>query len=176
MSNTSSVRAVFSEDKTTRTNVKLTKKVKRFIVEKLSEGYTIADICRMWPKDVPIKPNTIYKASMYDESVAEMLDTGYTLWYYRKQEELCELSLAIPSEMYPHISPNEAGKVLDRRINALNFLLARMSSVMSKRFNRAAKVEVSGDNLAPTINVVKYYATPLQPPLNSVSYDDTTDL
>lgn len=137
------------------TPVKFTKQVKKFIIEKMSEGYTVAEIHKKWP-DKTVKPNTVYKKSMDDPEWAAELDRGYTLWYYSKQEELDKLSNGLASEIYPGVEFREAEAALKRRIDALKFSLGKMAPIMAKRFDKAQKIEVEG-NVGPQIAIMNYY-------------------
>lgn len=137
--------------------IRLTEAVKNFIVEKMSEGMTIAEINKKYPEKCP-KPNSIYKKSIADDSWKEALDKGYTLWHYNKMEELDRLSSGLASEIYPGVEFKEAEAALKRRIDTLKFSLGKMAPVMSKRFDKAQKIEVEG-NIGPTIQVLNYYST-----------------
>ena len=137
---------------------KITKKVRKFIVEKMSEGYNLQEISRRWPTQMVVQPNTLYKRTLTDPELAEDLDQGYTLWYYAKMEELDRLSSVLASEEYPNVDFREAEATLKRRVDALKFALGKMAPVMSKRFNRAQKVEVDNKNQGPQIQVLNYHS------------------
>ena len=138
--------------------VRFTETVKKFVLDKLSEGYTVAEMKRKWPEKLP-DPKTIYRNSLKDESWAEDLDQGYTLWYYAKMEELDKLSNGLASELYPNIDFREAEAALKRRIDALKFSLGKMAPIMAKRFDKSVKVEHSGDNVGPQIMIMDYSMT-----------------
>jgi len=133
----------------------LTKKMREFVVLKMSEGMTISEIHRKYP-DKCAPPNSIYKKSAVDDEWKESLDQGYTLWHYMKMEELDRLSTGLASELYPNADFREAEAALKRRIDTLKFSLGKMAPIMSKRFDKAQKVEVEG-NTGPMIQVLNYY-------------------
>lgn len=138
-----------------RPPVKFTETVKKFILDKLSEGYTIAEMKRKWPDKLPDAKN-IYKKSLSDPEWAERLDQGYTLWYYAKMEELDKLSNGLACELYPEAEFREAEAALKRRIDTLKFSLGKMAPVMAKRFDKTVKVEHSGDSVGPQILIMDY--------------------
>ena len=139
--------------------ITLTKEVKKFIVDKLSEGYSLAEQKRLWPDQV-VTPSAAYKRSQIDESWASQLDQGYTLWFYAKLEELEYLSKSLASDVYPDIQFREAEAALKRRVDALKFQLGKMAPILSKKFDKAQKLEVDNKN-GVTINVLEYHRQPL---------------
>lgn len=137
--------------------INFTEKLKTFIIEKMSEGLTVQEIHKKYPNECP-KPNSVYKKCAEDDEWNAVLDKGYTLWYFAKQEELDRLSTGLASEIYPGIEFREAEAALKRRIDALKFSLGKMAPIMSKRFDKTTKIEVEGDGIGQ-LAVINYYAT-----------------
>lgn len=141
-----------------RKPVAFTKAVKKFIITKMSEGYTVAEIHRKWP-DKTVKPNTVYKKAMEDPEWDEELNKGYSLWHYCKLEELDRLSTGLASELYPNAEFREAEAALKRRIDTLKFSLGKMAPIMAKRFDKAQVIDhkgLDGANLGPVIQIMDY--------------------
>lgn len=137
--------------------VRWSKTVEKFILDKMSEGHTISAIKQKWPDKIP-DPKTVYRRSQKDREWAEQLDQAYTLWYYAKLEEIDRLSSALASEIYPLVDFREAEAALKRRIDALKFALGKMAPIMSKRFDKAQKLDVKSENVGgPQYQVVNYY-------------------
>lgn len=146
--------------------VKMTRKVKDFILEKLSQGLTVAEIKRNYPDQCPA-PETVARKALKDPEWAAELDQGYTLWYFNKMDELDRLSNGLACQLYPGADFREAEAALKRRIDALKFALGKMAPVLSKRFDKTQKIEVSGDSLGPQIAVINYHIEE-QPKLQNI--------
>jgi hypothetical protein len=141
-----------------------------FIVQKMSEGLTIAEIHKKYPLKCSA-PNSVYRKSADDEEWAAALDQGYSLWHYAKLEELDRLSTGLASELYPGVDFREAEAALKRRIDTLKFSLGKMAPMMSKRWDKATKIEVDGVSTGPSINVINYYGPPEDEDGNIIEHD-----
>ena len=132
------------------------------MLEKLTEGYSIAETHRKWPTKT-VKPNTIYKASLRDTEFAELLSQAYTVFTYTKLDELDRLSDGLASELYPDVQFREAEAALKRRIDTLKFTCGKIAPILSKRFNKPTQhVELSGSVDSKGIQVINYFSTATQ--------------
>ena len=64
------------------------------------------------------------------------------------------------SEAYPHVEDwRQAEAALKRRIDEAKFVLGKMAPILSKRFDKAQKVEIEGNNIGPQLAVINYYTS-----------------
>lgn len=140
--------------------VRFTKEVKKFILDKMCSGYDIAQICDKWPDKVPHR-DSIYRKSVQDSEFGEEINQAYTVLLMHRMDELHKISGQTATEAYPEVEDwRQAEAALKRRIDEQKFVLGKMSPILSKRFDRAAKVEVSGNiQKGPEIAVINYYQT-----------------
>lgn len=143
-----------TEDK--RAHKKFTRAVKDFILDKMSEGYDIAQICRKWPDEVPAR-KSIYNKAVQDKEFGEEINQAYTVLLIHRMDELHEIATQTASEAYPGLDWREAEATLKRRIDEAKFVLGKMAPILSKKFDKAQKVEVSGEALGPQIQVINYH-------------------
>lgn len=148
--------------------ISLTSKVKNFIVDKLAEGMNVAAICRTYPNEVP-DVKTIYRAQVKDEEFASKMTEAYTCYYMQLIGELDEISKALPSEMYPNVDFKEAEATLKRRQDGLKYSIAKLAPILSSRFDKAQKVEHTGEikDSGPKY-VIMDYAAKLEKPVEDV--------
>tara|TARA_R100001143_G_C3352127_1_gene130155 strand:- start:1442 stop:1960 length:519 start_codon:yes stop_codon:yes gene_type:complete len=138
--------------------VRFTKAVQDFIIKKMIDGYDILNIVKKWPDQVPAY-ETIVRASNKDEEWAERVNQAYGLLLMRRVDELNELASMPAREMFPEIEDwREANECKRAKIDALKFTLGKMAPVLSKRFDKAQKVEVEGGAGLPQLAVINYYA------------------
>ena len=131
------------------------KSVQEFILDKMAEGNDVAMIKRKWPDQVP-DTKTIYRASERYPEFGRAMDRAYTSLFMHRMDELHRLSGLTAREAFPDVDDwREAEATLKRMIDEHKFVLAKMAPILSKRFDKAQKVEVSGDPLAQ-IAIVSY--------------------
>jgi len=136
--------------------VKWTKKVENFILDKMAEGHDVKEITTKWPLEVP-NAKTIYRRSLKDLEFAAKMDQAYTVLTMQYSAELNKLSSMTAMEAYPAVDDwRQAEATLKRRVDALKFWLGKMAPILSSRFDKAQKVEVKGDNLAPQLVIMNY--------------------
>lgn len=152
--------------------VKFTDQVKEFILQKMAEGHDISQIAKQWPDKVPHK-DSIYRKSLEDPEFAEQVDRAYTVLLMHRLDELQEISTKTASELYPDIDWREAEATLKRRVDTAKFVLGKMAPVLSKRFDKATRLELSGDAAGPQIAVINYYSEPatLTAPAKVIDHD-----
>lgn len=143
--------------------VVLTREVKDLILQYMHEGLDISMICKKFPNDVPAR-ETIYRASQKDKEFAEEINSAYSILLMIRLDELNELSLLTASEAYPGIDFREAEATLKRRVDTGKFVLGKMAPILSSRFNKVDKLEVSGID-SPQLAIVNYY---MQEPVKKV--------
>lgn len=137
--------------------VRFNRKVKDFILNKMACGYDIAQIAEKWPDEVPHK-DSIYRKSVQDKEFAEEVNQAYAVLLMHRMDELHKISGQTASEAYPHVEDwRQAEAALKRRIDEAKFVLGKMSPILSKRFDRAEKLEVKGIESGPQIAVINYY-------------------
>jgi len=141
--------------------VKFSEEVKQFILQKMAEGYDISQIAKNWPDKVPHK-DSIYRKSLDDPEFAEQVDRAYTVLLMHRLDELNEISSKTAAELYPHVEDwRQAEATLKRRVDTAKFVLGKMAPVLSKRFDKTSKVEISGELAGgPQIAVINYYQEP----------------
>ena len=137
--------------------VHFSKAVKEFICNKMAEGHDIAQICEKWPDKVPHK-DSIYRKSLQDSDFAEDINQAYTILLMHRMDELHKISSMTAAEAYPEVEDwRQAEAALKRRIDEAKFVLGKLAPILSKRFDKAQKVELSGDAIGPQLAVINYY-------------------
>lgn len=138
-----------------RKKMTFTRKVKDFILDKMSEGFDIAQIASKWPDQVP-HAKSIYRKAVDDQEFAEEINQAYTILLMHRMDELHAISHMTASEAYPELDWREAEATLKRRIDEAKFVLGKMAPILSKRFDKAQKIEVEGNNLGPQLVIMNY--------------------
>jgi len=139
-----------------RKAVRLTREVKDFILEKMHGGMDILTLSEAFPDKVPVA-DTIYKAPLKDKEFEAELNEAYTVLLMRRMDELHKIGTLPASILYPDIDWREGEATLKRNIDTKKFLLGKMAPILSKKFQRMDKLEVSGIE-GTKIAVINYYA------------------
>jgi hypothetical protein len=151
-----------------RKQVRLTREVKDFILEKMHGGMDILTIAETFPDKVPVA-DTIYKAPLKDKEFETEINDAYTVLLMRRMDELHRIGTLPASTLYPDIDWREGEATLKRSIDTKKFLLGKMAPILSRKFQRTDKLEVSGiEN--NSIAVINYYAD--IPSTTAVSVDN----
>lgn len=138
--------------------VQFTPEVIEFIFDKMSDGNDVAQICTKWPTKVPYR-RAIYRRTLDDADFAEKMNQAYTVLLMHRMDELHRLSNLTASEAFPNVEDwREAEATLKRQIDELKFLLGKMAPVLSKRFDKSQKVELSGQVEGSGYTVINYAA------------------
>ena len=144
-----------------RKKVSFTKKVQDFILEKMTQGYDAAQITKRWPDDVPAY-ETILRKSLEDKDFGDNYNRAYTVLLMRRLDELNEVS----SETWCKDRLTDfdgdyklAFEARRAKMDSLKFMLGKMAPVLSKRFDKAEKVEVEHKN-APQLAIINYHTEP----------------
>lgn len=141
--------------------VRFTNSVKKFILDKMAEGHDIAEISRKWPDQVPAR-HTIYRKAVSDKDFAEDINQAYTVLLMHRMDELHRISGQTATEAYPEVEDwRQAEAALKRRIDEAKFVLGKMAPILSRRFDKADKVEVSGIDTGPKIAIINYHTPSL---------------
>lgn len=139
--------------------MKFTKKVKEFIIQKMCEGHDVSQICELWPKKVPFK-DSIYRKSTQDLKFAEEYNQAYTILMMNRMDEAYRIARLPATVVYPEVQTwQQAEATLKRRIAVDEFMLKHMAPVFSRRFDKAAKIEVTG-HVEAQLAVINYYKPP----------------
>lgn len=135
--------------------VTLTREVKDFILQCMHEGMDVSMICRRFPDQVPAR-ETVYRASQNDKEFADEINSAYSILLMIRLDELNELANLTATEAYPGVDFREAEATLKRRVDTGKFVLGKMAPILSSRFNKVDKLEVTGID-SPQLAVVNYY-------------------
>lgn len=138
-----------------RKKVTFTRKVKDFIIDKMTEGFDIAQICNKWSDKVP-HAKSVYRKAVDDAEFAEEINQAYTVLLMHRMDELHAISHMTASEAYPELDWREAEATLKRRIDEAKFVLGKMAPILSKRFDKSTKIEVEGNNMGPQLVIMNY--------------------
>jgi len=138
-------------------SIRLTKEVKDFIIDQMTKGLDISQICKKYPNKVPAR-ETIYRASQKDKEFEADVNSAYGILLMIRLDQLNEISCKPASEAFPNLDWREAEATLKRQIDALKFALGKMAPILSARFNKIEKLEVSGISTGPQLAIVNYYA------------------
>lgn len=136
--------------------VRFSAKVKKFILDKMAEGYDIAQMCQKWGDKLPHK-KSIYRKAVDDAEFAEQINQAYTVLLMHRMDELHNISSMTASEAYPDVDWREAEATLKRRIDEAKFVLGKMAPILSKRFDKSSKIELKGEQLGPKLAVINYH-------------------
>lgn len=147
----------------------LTKQLKTKIAELVSTGLNIKQALKKL--DNPVQPNTIYKEQLKDKEFNELMDIAFSCHLMAKSTEFDEVCNVSASEAYPELEFREAAELLKRKVDGLKFILSKLAPQHSKRWDRAQKVEHSGQQAGITIVLSDFH---MQEPIVSVTDSDTT--
>lgn len=153
-------------------DVKWTAKVQEFILDKMSDGLDVAQIVRSYPESVPAA-KTIYRRSIENPEFGDAMNQAYTVLLMHRMDELHSVSSLTASEAYPGIDWREAEATLKRRIDEAKFVLGKMAPILSKRFDKAQKVEHSGQVEGPQIQVLNYHSPSPLPGIEQLIIDSS---
>lgn len=132
----------------------MTKEVQALIVEKIAEGYKLTEIQKMYPDIIPTR-SAVYKCQIDNKEFGEAFAEAYFVHFMGIHEQYRELCNKLASEEYPGVDFREAEAAMKRRQREMEFTLQHMAPVISARFNKTHKVEVTGD-VAPQMVVMNY--------------------
>lgn len=138
--------------------VRLTKKVKEFICEKMAEGLDVSSICKKYSDQVPDRA-TIYRESVKDPDFRDDLNQSYTILLMHRLDELHEVSDEDwVKDRLDHYGGDYklAFEARRARLDELKFMLGKIAPILSKRFDKTDKVEIKGEGLAPQIQILNY--------------------
>jgi len=136
--------------------VRFSAKVEEFIIDKMAEGHDISQITKRWPDNVPDRA-VIYRRAASNEAFAEKINQAYTVLLMHRMDEMHDLAGKTALEAYPEVEDwRQAEATLKRRIDEAKFILGKMAPILSKRFDKAQKVEVSGDALGNQVAIINY--------------------
>ena len=105
------------------------------------------------------------------------MNQAYTVLLMHRMDDLHDIATKTASEAYPDVDWREAEATLKRRMDEAKFVLGKMAPILSKRFDKAQKVEVDASALGPQIAVINYYkeVTPKEIPIKDAEVIDNID-
>lgn len=139
-----------------RKPVKFTREVKDFILDKMKSGMTLLEVCKKHKSEVPAYEAILTKGLKDHEFNLELND-AYGIMLMRKMDILQETASIPPSQLYPELDWKEASETKRSIVDVQKFLLGKLAPVLSSRFQKQEKIEVTGIDTGPKITVLKYY-------------------
>lgn len=130
----------------------------QFLIDQMIEGSTVEKACREHPTKLPSSA-ACYRNILKSDTLSDEFNTAFTIMLHQKSDELLWLGEATPTELYPHLDWREADAIVKKRMDALKFVIGKLGPILSKKFDKASKVEVSGQALGPQI-VVMHWGDP----------------
>lgn len=146
--------------KSVRKYVKITKEIKDLVLSRMSEGYDIQATCKEFP-GMP-HPDSIYRLGVTDKEFGEQLNMAYTILLMRRMDDFIRQSSLPAREVYPQLEDwREAEATLKRKLHGDEFILDKMGPLLSRRFQKTDKLEVSSDgSLATKVCIINYADAP----------------
>lgn len=138
--------------------MKFTKKIKEFIYDKLSEGFNVAQMCRLWPDKLP-HPKSIYRKQIEDAEFREKMSVAHAVHFIGMIDKYQDFSCRPASEVFPELDFKEAEATMKRASHSMEVAITRMSGSLSDRFDKTQKVEVKGLE-SPQMVVLNYAVEP----------------
>ncbi len=136
--------------------IKMTRDIKDFIVEQMSEGLDITQIVKAFPDRVP-SVSTIYKHTITDEAFAAQVNQGYTVLLMHRMDELHSISSQTAAQAYPELEDwRQAEAVLKRRMDEAKFVLSKLAPILSTRFKTTTQLELSGSVQSTQLHIIDY--------------------
>jgi len=140
---------------------KFSSRVKKFILEKMSEGINPTKCCKLYPKECNnIHPSTPYKHAQRNKEWAKELEQAFEYYYMQRIAELDELSdpdwVLKRLESIFNGDSKLAFESRRAKMDAIKFELSNLAPKMAKKFDKAQKVEVEGQALGPQIVIMDY--------------------
>lgn len=123
--------------------IKYSTRIGEFICQEVASGKTIAQVCREHD-DMP-HPSTIYRWKSNRPIFAEMLDKAYESFIQAKIDEIEYLSTTSLDILYPNQDFRAANENRRSRMSALTLMVTKVSALLSKKYDKATKVEHSGE-------------------------------
>lgn len=139
---------------------KYSKGLLNFITDKICEGISLREICKTFKDDVPAE-KTIYLWKKQYPECKKALDEAYQTFFYKKLDELEELSkeaMRLTSSL-KSVEKDEAAAIrlklegLRQRIDTLKFTVAKIAPKMVPDLRDIPSTQVA---VIPNINVINY--------------------
>lgn len=125
-----------------------------FFCDKIEDGETIAEICRNYKDQGIPNEKQIYRWKKRHPEFKEAIDLSYQTFFYKKIDELEELSKAeLPKDMDKQALSAEVNR-RRIRIDALKFILAKLAPKMVPDLRDTPQNAVQVN--LPPINIVNY--------------------
>ena len=157
--------------------VHLTRAVKDFIIDKMCSGIDISNICKKFKDKVPAY-ETIIRSQAKDSEWAKEVDQAYTVLLMRRLDELEEVASETWCKDRLELFGGDYKMAFEARrakLDSLKFVLGKMAPILSVRFNKTEKLEVTGIPESK-MAVINYYATPTPIPVQLSGHSDIIEL
>lgn len=140
---------------------KFTPLLQRRICTRLAEGIDISTQCKLFPDEMPKHPSQVYRYASENEEFNEEINKAYSILFMLKQEE--ESFVGSPEYLQQLLSQFDgnlaaAKSAQQTKLKTIQHQLDKVAPVLSKRWDKAKKVEVSGNNM-PTIVINDFFKT-----------------
>lgn len=132
---------------------KYTKALGEFICAKVEDGTTVKDIAESYKNQGMVDEATIYRWRKKFPEFKYALDQAYQIFFYRKIDELEELSKKPIDEANGRSSNGLEIAQRKIRVDALKFILTKIAPKMCSELRDTPQTQIA---VLPTINIVKY--------------------
>lgn len=123
--------------------VKLDKACKEFIIDKISEGMSILQICKQFPDKVPTD-KYVYRYAEKDPKFYQQVTDAYTILFFRLGDQMRDLASTPAIELYPDCTDwREAEATKKAAIHAIQYTLSSLAPIYTKRFDKTQKVDIN---------------------------------
>ena len=116
--------------------------------------------CKKYKDEIPGR-RAILNMQKDNPEFQEAMDFAYYCYIQGKIDRLDYVSTAPLSELYPNLEHREGAEARRAELDTLKFLTAKLAPALSKRWDKAAKVEHTGIPEAqsgPQIAIISYAA------------------
>jgi len=146
--------------RTRKKQTRFTPKIASFIVDKLSEGMNISQICKNYPKR-NLNPVTISRWRDAHPEFGKAVDEAYDSYFRVAVDKLEHVSLSPLAELYPELEGKDAYE--QRRSAQYYYTNAlKVADKLTKRWQQTSKVHNTGTNTGGIVyQVINYHAAPL---------------
>ena len=139
--------------KATKPYKRLDKACKEFILDKMSQGMDVLDICTTYPDKCP-SPQVIYKAGTKGDLFSTQLSEAYGIMYMQRMDKMHKIASTPASELYPLLQDwKEAEATKKSVLKEMEFSMVRLAPLFTKRFQQVQQVEHTGVPAAQIVAV-----------------------
>lgn len=145
-----------------RSPTKYTPAIAKFIIEKLSSGINLSQICRQFPEKL-LHIRTVQRWQDEHQDFRKSMDDAYDCYLKGALDRLEDVSLSKLVDLYPELDGKDAYE--QRRSAQLYYNSAlKIAGQLSKRWQTASKVQHTGLESVHTVYQVINYHAPIDSP------------